>query len=1443
MKKLSLLLFAFCLSVMGWALNPNTDWNRLNTYVYDMGASLTTNNDTVVLTYKLNSAAVPGDVDYDDINPSSGGTGRGIQIYLLYKDEQGEWQRVQKDDGTDDYAFYRGTFKQGDNTAKIPVAEIPTNCKGKELTWEARVHGNVMRTLPTIVGAVTTKPYNAYGIAVNNDPTHKRFAQMYVSEAYPRQYTGWNKHGEDDVYKYANQMLEYTPLLGFQCAHFKHWHDNNESSHFASTWNWTQKIENYTITCTYSHNYEPNRIKVSEDGRIFTSSFHPKASCAVVEYSRGDRDTYNLGHHFYSTITNDYNDNDDLTNSDAIGDVDNPFLYRRCIGMDVKGKGENLKIILLWIDANACSYKNSNNATVQSAKFEIYEYEIGRAEKNGKSYLDPFDTASGYVHKIGEYDWDYKGATGGGAFYQGARYGVRNETAKTQLLYNNMSRGFADLAYGPNNDVWVKIDYCFSKNATAQIIRVKLSDGSTTPYTVAQNTTANYGGSGILIKGDLLITSPTDKTICMYQINANGELTATNNIPTAKYTITDNRIGTWVTGFATDFAGNLFSLTQAATNGENYTANVLGIAMPYKTAITTRAKGTFTVTDPIPNILATDLRYEPAGTKDEYTFSFYVNTKPSIAEIRFYKKESLGNMNSNIATIHADNYQKGQTGHETQAPDYVYTFPTGELKQGLMSATFKMVGGDANSPTINDALPPGELCWSVYVEAPRQSAAIAPIYREEVAFNFNVDGKRKRKHIVVNNYPETDLFGTIIAANYENQTTTNSTTGVIHQERGLLFYGINDQGIDDSATPPTENNSANNRYRLLPIEYLNGSTEDKSFLNYPRRMAVAPDGKIYIADEGATGLPENVTFHNKSDIWEHDYGGIKIWDPAEPNKFSLFSHNQIKTSTGVALWNDKLYAANTYAEFVTHSDGVANSNVSYYTPTNQKGKYGWNGFVEYTLNKYVQGGAWAKPDSIHHPLGQGDASGNFSIVAMEQGIWLCQHREHNVALKDAIDQPLADNQEAICISFVPYNSNTRTWKSSWVNGKKNGSDESKRSLFSQTTTAPVQSTPGGGMAYRKVKVSDTEYNEYIYVPNHDGNIAEVRITSWTNPGTANATPVLDTANVKIIETPSAVKGDHDVTGTTKKWHAAAITSMGFDYAGNLVLTIGPSNHSSSHALMIYTMPYNRTNAQEIRAPESCIYIPERLHQIGMDDDDIQAILDKHSDSGGTCAIDLYRPLQGGMFNTICLPFTVPMDHENNPLAGSEVREFTGATIESIGGENILCLEFAVVNEEIQSNIPYIIKPQQNIKQIMRFNWPVTLATNTTVNPMISNSFDNGNTITYQGILPQTKVSVQYDEDEVTPLTLILVAENRLAELLPDAGQTTGTINGLRGYFQLAKKLQDGTILQITPKQSVSTSTTIIVDGKRVNIEKYLREGRVYIRVGDSLYTMDGQLVK
>ena len=430
-------------------------------------------------------------------------------------------------------------------------------------------------------------------------------------------------------------------------------------------------------------------------------------------------------------------------------------------------------------------------------------------------------------------------------------------------------------------------------------------------------------------------------------------------------------------------------------------------------------------------------------------------------------------------------------------------------------------------------------------------------------------------------------------------------------------------------------------------------------------------------------------------------------------------------------------------------------------------------------------------------------------LATENGVWMCQHREGKVVANDSKDNP--DGINGVALSFFNH-SGTRTFTST------------AQSALTQKTTSILQSTPGAGMAYQK-----RGGVEYLYLVNHAGNILEFKITGGAAP--------------TLTHTQTYVTGDG-----TEGVKYGAISSMNFDYAGNLVVTAGATYGVNGtdvngktivrdhQELVIYTMPYpNQENARAIPASEAFRFLPERVAQLDMDEEYLKAIILAHG--GNDCAIDLYRPLQGGEFNTICLPFTVPMDHENNPLAGSEVREFTRATIESIGGEKILCLEFAEVST-ILCNVPYIIKPQQNIKQIMRFNWPVILAESTEVKPIDSDKFDNGNKITYQGILPKTPVDARYDLTTNLPLRLILVADNRLAVLTGD-----GQMYGFRGYFDLAKPLPPGTVAKISAKKDTPTNTTIVVDGKKVNIEKYLREGRVYIRVGDSLYTVDGQKVE
>lgn len=1435
MKKLLFILSAILVSVsIGSApLDPNTGWDYLNPYAYDLKSEVINNGQTLRLTYKFNAPGFGNSDDYNNLNPKSGGTGRGIQIYLLYKDNEGNFQRVKKDDGTE-YKITSGGYNEAKTwSVDVNIIDIPDNCKGKELTWEAVVHGNIGRTKPKLVKATTTKPTNAYGIAVNNDPTHVRFAQMFVSEAYPNQRDGskpdgWKKWGETDEYKYANTMLEYTPLLGFQCAHFKHYHNDTEKSHFASLWDWTNKYGDLTITSTYSYNYEPNRIKVSEDGRTFVSSFHPKASCVVLEYGK-KRDAYN-GHHFYNTIDNNWENNKDLDNiSDKVDGNYNPFLYRRCVGMDVKGKGDNLKIILLWIDANAANYTISGK-TVPAAKFIIYEYELGLAEAEGyiatNKYLPPFGTGCKYVHKIGEYSWDYQGWSSGGAFYQGARYGTLNNNKR--YLYNNMLRGFADLAYGTNDDVWVKIDYCAETAAKPKIIRVKLNNGTTTEYTINNGSTANYGGSGILIKDGMLITSPTNSTICLYEINANGELNATDKQPNAKHTIIDNQIGSWVTGFATDYAGNLFALTQASINGENYTANILGIAMPYKKAITTRARGTFVVNDPIPNILATDLRYEPVPKQPKYRFSFNVNTTPEIAQIRFYKSygdNGDNDMKKNLAKINADDYQGGNE----ITPSFVYNIPNELLKQGEIAVEFDMVGGKVeNGELKNTALPRGEWYWSVYVEAPRKSTVFAPIYKQ----GSTGEDTHCRLHATINNYPETDQFGWIIAAQYDTRAGS--------AKKGLMLYGFNPTGNSDDEQS-TINNSV--RYKLIK-EYINPTTGTNKFENQ-RRLAVAPDGKVFIADYGNT----NNNTRPLSSVMPFKNGGIWLWDPSKQSEssntinLSLFLNSTTETANGLAIYKDyndetkiKLYGTNTYGEFEYHG--------KYYEEAAQEvnGIFGKNGIKEYELGKPENIYQKETQNTITRQLGAGDGNGNISIVTMDKGIWIAQHRLNDVQY--ALDQfrsgkeenlALPDNPFNYILSFVPYKSSTRTWASCSSNGvsfsASNRTYEFKAdaSDLTQKTTSPLQSCPGAGLAYRKI-TAGSQKGEYLYIVNHEGNIVELQITSWNgNKPTVVYKKTLPSAGNKI-----------DIPGTTRK--TGAISTINFDYAGNLITTSGTEYlGDASQDIIVYTMPYDRVNAREIQAPNSCRFIPERTAYLEPRSE-MELTLQPYVANTTPCYLDIFRPMPNTSFSTICLPFDLDMKQlTTEALKDAEVKQYTGLQLSDIGGEKMLELVFEDVpidgegKQVLIANTPYIIQPKVRIPGIIKLQNPIQFVA-INEQSVVKETQDKEYAITFKGLIP-TEEQIKVNQ----PLTLLLVAENRLAEMVPDAG-TTGRIFGFRGYFELNKPL-NGIAARITPKQSVSTSTTIIVDGKRVNIEKYLREGRVYIRMGDSLYTIDGQKVK
>ena len=1366
MKKLLLILSAIFVSVMAWA-QTNDDTGlayTLNPYAYDLSSSWDASTKKLTVRFTLN--AVPN-LNGDSQNSVTDGEPNGIQIYAV--DPSGNRYRIggpgrnviqdahvnKKGQYVLELDLSSGLTVGGTNPGQKIPDDVP-------LTWEVRVKGRSKRATTMTCTNAGWRPYHTHGVAVSKNKDSKHFGKIFVTENSDTKPANWSW-----LNTRVPGLLEYDPIK------------------LTSTTQADQAVGHKGGT-----GLEPHRVRISEDGRIFVTSYpytsYPSktgTSTAVWELVDG---TYRP-----------------IITCDANG-------TGRVVAMDVKGSGPNLKMLVCELIPHQGTYPSPN--TQNRGQLRIREYNIGTsttsrgiADASRVIYYNDYRTAAGYQGMI------YQA-------YQGGWYMA--------------TEGMVNIAYGAGNAIWLKLG--FNSNQVRQ--RIVYFDGTNnclTYYDTGGNTsstgmratqltdtyvTGMLGGDGFLIQGDTLITAGIDK-VYLFKIGSAGTLSSLTSVSTISGTF--HATNNWVNDFAIDPAHNLYAVSASARN-------LMVVSLPYSGSVTTPAPAgnTFVLADPIPNILATDLRFAPDGNSDRYVFSFNVNTTPQVAQIRFYKSygdNGENDMKKNLAKINADDYP----GEDSITPSFVYDIPTNQLKQGKISVSLGMCGGTIEDGKINNGkLPRGEWYWSVYVEAPRKSSVFAPIYRL-VGQTHATEGY-ERKHATVNNYPETDGFGNIIVA-HNPQNTTNDAT---RPEKGLRIYGISDSGNDEHAYTNTD------RYSLRAT-YLNKNATT-GMLNYPRRMDVASDGKVYIADEGSPTDDKNWKDVANGPVI-HVRGGVKVWDPATPKNFTLFSDNKIFTATSVALWNGKLYATNTYDEYVKHLNGKTNYTKDQQANTSQ---YGWNGFVQYdkvdefytTSNDGTWDNFWSKNSRAQErALGRGDAAGNIALVAMDKGVWMCQHKEHNRAVKDATYQPLADNLDGYILSFVPYGSNTRTWRSCIENGVDNYDTPGSRkeradaSDFSQKLNSPVQSTPGGGIAYKKVNGK-----EYLYVVNHDGNIAQLEITSWSGSGTT-AKPTIPIENIKILTTPAETKGTKEASagGYSTTWTGAYITSMTFDYAGNLVTTTGKNYHDGPQDIVVYTMPYDRVNAREIQAPNSCRYIPERVSHLNMGDGELSNIILENQ--GNTCHVDIYRPMFNTSFSTICLPFDVDLSEASaNEYKDAKLMRFAEAVITEVNNEKMLELQFTeITNGQLEAGIPYLIQPQEPITQIVHLAQQVSFKSITPEDQEVNfTDEDQNNSITFKGIIPYQQIEVANK-----PWPLIVVDNNRLAEV-----STTGYINGFRAYFQLAEELEPGTKAAISMRKPTPTNV-ITIDGKRVNIEKFLREGRVYIRVGDSLYTISGEKVE
>lgn len=718
MKKLLLVLSAIFVSVMGQAQTneglgiPYT----LNPYAYDLNSTWDEVSQQLTVHFKLNSPP--------NLNDDTGGEDyntqhlepNGLQIFAV--DPEGNKYRIagpgratiqdnhKNKGGQYDIVIDIANGVNAVGNEQSTRLDIP---RGVPLTWEVWVKGRSETgtyTVPRLVNATVDKqPYQMAGVAIGTNPYAENFAKTFVANTdnggglqgnatYGWLYTALQ--GRVEGHATADRtpaLLEYTANLKYAARHRKGYHDD------AQSW-----FSSHTFA-------EPHRVRVSEDGRIFVSSYLSNVSgdgWAIAEYLGDDK--------FRTIIKTDYNVNKDQAGTVYAPGPKNKYL-RRVVDFDVKGSGNDLKILAAWVDPRA----RLENSAYWYAKVECYEYELGKAESDGVTL--PLGQANGtLVAEYNDYNPEsnkhgliFQGYAGAPTQRNGANYYESDD------MYTAGREGFIGVAYGKgeNNPIWMKVDFGINKQFPAHILYFDNTGNTPTQakkdlrIPTGYSSSGFYGGHALVVTDKWVITAdgrtqPTtdhNKHLLFYKINTILNQTDTL-LPEREHAImvTREQNAAYINGLALDYANNLY-IVSAGTN------KVYTFGLPYSGVVKTPAPLKASNTFMLPH-LASGLEYHPyydEATKkgDKYKFSFNVDVaNPTAVEICFYATQ--------------DQMLKGGDDYS-----FRYSFPPGDCKQGAMSVVFDAVGGTVggdkflNNPNENENaylnLPPGEYYWNVRV--------------------------------------------------------------------------------------------------------------------------------------------------------------------------------------------------------------------------------------------------------------------------------------------------------------------------------------------------------------------------------------------------------------------------------------------------------------------------------------------------------------------------------------------------------------------------------------------------------------------------------------------------------------------------------------------------------------------------------------------------------
>lgn len=354
---------------------------------------------------------------------------------------------------------------KGAYEVEIPTTDLP---KTKSLTWKVEVKGESVAT-PTIQSDLTLSYCLPRGIGIDRSPESPYFGRIYTTEATPGGNAYHSKEGRG-LYAFDPTI---TPIK------------NSKGGYV------------FTGGITYNSD-DISRVVVAGDGRVFLSRFNTTGS-PVLEVNPA-----NLDENFTNVFSS-------ITGS--------------AVGIDVKGAGENLRLVML-----------------SKSTWVITEYDLG--------------TSTQYTSSTPSRTYTKKDLT----------------TEKALSLVTNN----AYISYDKENGIWLTQHRATATTTEPTIAHVIPSgvDYNNFNEGLSHNGTSN-GGIAISPDGKLLaVVGAGTKKLTIFDVSRdNGEIKLTS-----KYTI--STAGDNHTALTWDYAGNLYVANRSAETITFY-------AMPYSGQVST----------------------------------------------------------------------------------------------------------------------------------------------------------------------------------------------------------------------------------------------------------------------------------------------------------------------------------------------------------------------------------------------------------------------------------------------------------------------------------------------------------------------------------------------------------------------------------------------------------------------------------------------------------------------------------------------------------------------------------------------------------------------------------------------------------------------------------------------------------------------------------------